>query len=280
MNSRLRDYLARTRNPDGGWPYLAGRQSRLEPTCWALLALEDADAAKLVGSWQNRSGLVIEPSSGAVNYAFNGLAAVALGQRWPAMSAAIAAGLIARKGIKVAEHPAIKQNSSLQGWSWYDETFSWVEPTAWCMLALKKHGRNLQGTSARIDEAERLMADRACQGGGWNYGNTEVYGKHLYPHVPPTALGILAMQDRVQDSLVTAAVSVLTREAPREGSSVALALAWLALTTVKAPTADLAQRLEQRVDTALSVGNISAIAMTTFVLGSSGAALAPAAFRV
>ena len=35
----LRTALLSGRNQDGGWPYYAGKTSRLEPTCAAFLAL-------------------------------------------------------------------------------------------------------------------------------------------------------------------------------------------------------------------------------------------------
>ena len=40
----LQHQLLETRNGDGGWGYEPGRTSRLEPTCWALLALGGAQA--------------------------------------------------------------------------------------------------------------------------------------------------------------------------------------------------------------------------------------------
>ena len=43
--AQMRDALVAARNADGGWPYYAGKASRLEPTVFALLALgEDATA--------------------------------------------------------------------------------------------------------------------------------------------------------------------------------------------------------------------------------------------
>jgi hypothetical protein len=39
----MRETLLSGTNPDGGWAYYHGHASRLEPTCWALLALH-ADA--------------------------------------------------------------------------------------------------------------------------------------------------------------------------------------------------------------------------------------------
>jgi hypothetical protein len=275
MDDRLRATLARTRNPDGGWPYLPGRQSRLEPTCWALLALEDVDAARTISAWRGPAGLLVEPSNPSVNYAFNGLAALTLARYRPALAEDLVAALVSIKGVRVASHPAVKQDPTLQAWPWNEGTFSWVEPTAWCTLALKKLGRAHAGSQARIDEAEMLLVDRACKNGGWNYGNTEVYGQNLYAHVPPTAMGVLAMQDRRRDVVVKQAINVLISEAPREGSSLALALAWLALTTVGAPTDGLADLLQRRIDTAIALGNLSAVAAMVYALRLSSANTQP-----
>src|SRR5262245_59995163 len=37
----LRDQLQKARNRDGGWGYYPGKSSRIEPTCWGLLALQE-----------------------------------------------------------------------------------------------------------------------------------------------------------------------------------------------------------------------------------------------
>ena len=74
--------LLAARNPDGGWPYYAGKTSRLEPTAWALLALRAAgDRVSLdpLLAWPRRDGWFLDRSSDAVNVGFNGLLAVALG---------------------------------------------------------------------------------------------------------------------------------------------------------------------------------------------------------
>ena len=60
----IADLLVRGRNADGGWGYFAGKASRLEPTCWALLALAGrpgapGDAAPL-RAWPARDGLLLE----------------------------------------------------------------------------------------------------------------------------------------------------------------------------------------------------------------------------
>jgi len=279
---RLRALLAAGRNSDGGWPYYAGRHSRLEPTAWALLATGDPGAVPLFQRWRTSEGLLVEPEIPRVNYAFNALAALALAAVQPASNgagdaASIAKALLRHRGERVPEHPAIRQNPTLQGWSWIDGTFSWVEPTAWCMLAVKKLVRSTPDAAPRIDEAERVMRDRACVDGGWNYGNPEVYGKNLPAHVPPTAVGVLALQDRAGDAMVQQAVAFLGREATREGSTTALALSWLALSSVKASAEMIVAPLVARLSIAESMGNLAALAQMLYVLQLQERSAPPAA---
>jgi len=283
MNSRLRDYLARTRNPDGGWPYLAGRQSRLEATAWAMLALGDQAAARLLLGWRGRNGLILEPSVNALQHSFNAIAALALASSDVGLAdegASIACALLGRKGIQMKDHPAIKQDSSLQGWAWSEGSFSWAEPTAWCLLAVKKLCREQSMARARIDEAEQLLRDRMCAGGGWNYGNKEVYGKSLLPHVPPTAAGVLAFQDRRTEPFVKSAIGVLEKQGPREGSAAALAVTWLALAAIQAPPSALAAQLSKRVEPAEAVGNVAVIGMLLYVLELTEKTARPTAFML
>ena len=267
---RLRALLASARNADGGWPYYDGRKSRIEPTCWAILALGDANAAALLAHWRDAGGIVVEPDIQSANYTFNALAALALAAVPPADAAdagpAIAAALLAHHGEKVSAHPAIRQNPNLQGWSWTDGTFSWVEPTSWCTLAVKKLARQSKGAPARIDEAEKVLYDRVCTAGGWNYGHPEVYGQNLPPHIPPTAVGILALQDRRNDPIVRHALEFLMREGVREGSTTALSLSWLAAAAVGAPSEAFAGPLVERLPVTESLGNLASAAMMLYVL--------------
>jgi hypothetical protein len=81
-------------------------------------------------------------------------------------------------------------NSTLVGWPWVDGTHSWLEPTAWCVLALSACGDRHH---PRTREGVQLIADRLLASGGCNYGNTIVLGQELRPHVEPTGLALLAL---------------------------------------------------------------------------------------
>ena len=56
----LQQLLLAARNPDGGWCHERGRKSRLEPTCWALLALRASGSKfdRVLAEW---------PSNGATD---------------------------------------------------------------------------------------------------------------------------------------------------------------------------------------------------------------------
>jgi hypothetical protein len=267
--ARLRALLDRTRNRDGGWPYYAGRQSRLEATSWVLLALgQEVDASPLE-RWRSADGLLVEPGIGSVNFAFNAVAALGLagGASRETLARGVIRALVTHKGVAGPNNgTVIRQDATLQGWSWTDGTFSWVEPTAWCTLATKKVAPEDLAARARIDEAERLLRDRSCSGGGWNVGAAEIYGQQLPAHVPPTAVGVLAMQDRPDDPVVRAALDFLRREAHLEGSTTALALTWIALTSCGVSDDGLVAKLRDRVTAAEELGNVAVAALILYVL--------------
>ncbi len=78
----------------------------------------------------------------------------------------------------------------IAGWPWVEGTHSWLEPTAMAVLALRRAG---QEGHPRTREGLRLIRDRAIRGGGWNYGNSAVFGADLRPHPSPTGLALLAL---------------------------------------------------------------------------------------
>jgi hypothetical protein len=274
--SDLRATLLAARNADGGWGYRPGNKSRLEPTCWSLLALARADRQPIdldvLLKWPSEDQWLVDVPGAPANISFNALAALTFLEQ----SAARRAGqglirlIVDAKGRRLDQAAAFRQDNSLQAWSWVDGTFSWVEPTAWCLLVVKKMRTEAGPESGeRIRVAEAMLRDRACSAGGWNYGSSNVYGQELYPYVTTTALGLIAMQDLPGDPIVARAIAHLESDFAREPTPTALALTVIALTLhhrpVTAPQARLAARMSDEASSTLSR------AMTLYALaGATG----------
>jgi len=293
----MRETLLSGTNPDGGWAYYQGHASRLEPTCWALLALltdasttgwdASAHRAFLLRS-RRRDGLFLEAAVGdenRPNLGFNGLAALLLlAERELADEAsrtALVSALIANRGVKLSASWINRQDNGLQGWAWIDASFSWVEPTCWCLLALKKAMKAMKASESgeargRIREAEQLLVDRCCAAGGWNYGNANMLGQDLRPYVSTTALGLLAMQDRREDPCVVRSLDYLVQHRLSETSAMALALTLIALRRFGVPTGDVEDHLLSQWDRTAFLGNFHLIAIALYSLtgGPRGEAFA------
>jgi hypothetical protein len=98
-----------------------------------------------------------------------------------------------RHFVKDPEAP-VKHDTSVKGWSWIAGSHSMVEPTGICLIALRTAK---QGENGRTGEAIRMLMDRQLSAGGWNYGNTTVYGQDLYPQPENTGIALDALAGRV-----------------------------------------------------------------------------------
>lgn len=274
----LRAALLALANRSGGWGYYPGRGSRIEPTCWALLSL--GDRAKdfdpephrhFLRSCQRPSGFLVEDATFPTNVGFNAFAAVAmLGEpslRSDPVLLALLEALVKQAGLQVGQSPHFRQDNSLRGWSWIDSTFSWVEPTCWGVLALKR-AQILdvapKDARARVEEAERMLIDRCCRDGGWNYGNANALGKDLFPYVPVTALGLLALQNRPDVDAVVRSLRYLQDHWASEASTISLGLTSLGFRRFGLATDKVDMALGERLPIASSVNNIHALAVALY----------------
>lgn len=98
--------------------------------------------------------------------------------------------ILETKGNTIPPSPELGHNTQLVGWPWVVGTHSWLEPTAWAVLALKAAGRS---DHPRTREAVKLIIDRLLPNGGCNYGNTFVLGQELRPHIQPSGLAMAAL---------------------------------------------------------------------------------------
>jgi hypothetical protein len=281
----LLERLRAMRNPDGGWPYYAGKTSRLEPTCWALLALQAAGekaSLDVLQAWPRREGWFVDRSSDEVNVAFNGLAALTLAAvRAPSdLSTPLVSALTASKGATIDASRINRQDNSLQGWSWTAGTFTWVEPTAWAMLGLKtvvRPPRSVEVTG-RLHEAERVLGDRVCSEGGWNHGNSNMLGTELPPYQSTSALGLLALSDRRDTEPVTRTLRYLEQNRTSERSAISLGLTRVALGIFGRSGDDVAAALAAESARTGFLGNAHATAVAIYAMAAASGGFA--AFRV
>src|SRR5262245_20424581 len=124
IRADLRAALLGARNADGGWGYVALKQSRIEPTCWALLALGsidgDLDAVDVLTAWPRRNGWLVDLAGAPANHAFNALAALTMLRHAAALSLVqpIVDRLVVAKGLRLGPTEQLLQDNSLQAWSW------------------------------------------------------------------------------------------------------------------------------------------------------------------
>ena len=251
LSNELLDRLAGLQNPDGGWGAARSRASNAEATALAVLALSAGSAgaevgdavaagARWLGAAQLRDGSVPFLAEVPDTSWTTGLGALALLPSNP--DAADRAGhfLLAEKGrgfpwwmsAVYRLFPDIKDvetDLDLPGWPWNHGAASWVEPTAYALIALKTlaPGLGTRRVARRVDGAERMLLQRTCPDGGWNYGNGSVLGEALWAFPDTTALALLALRDRHPLPETVAGLTALERSAVDDASALCHALAAL-----------------------------------------------------
>ena len=117
---------------------------------------------------------------------------------------------------EVAGHDA-----TLKGWPWVANTHSWVEPTVLGVMALNAVG---YGQHDRVQEAVRMIQDRQLPHGGWNYGNTMVFGQELRPMPESTGAALTGLAGKVQVKVVARSLDYLQGEV--NGLRTPVSLGW------------------------------------------------------
>lgn len=242
--------------PAGGWPFTPNAgQMAIEPTALALLALpsnlnheREAAIRALVhaqnanGSWPAFCG------DDAYGSGYTGIAAYALGRcrgqemptsralHWLLQFRGWESHWLWKWKFRTTDR-RVRFDPDKFGWPWVPKTVSWVVPTAYSLLALKC----ARGTSEqklrefRIRRGVEMLYDRMCPGGGWNAGNSVVYGMALAPHPDATAIALLALQGEPSNDSVTVSLNWLERRAESLFAPWSLAWTILALDAFRRP---------------------------------------------
>ena len=88
-----------------------------------------------------------------------------------------------------------------------------------------------QRSSPRLADAAAMLADRACPKGGWNAGNSEVFGVPLEPHPDFTSMALLGLRgfQRRDQPIIKTSLDYLYDRLVRSESTYSLAWAALAM---------------------------------------------------
>lgn len=131
-------------------------------------------------------------------------------------------GLVYDQAVKGPD----EHNHSLKGWPWVAGTYSWIEPTALGVIALKATS---QGSHPRVLEAKRMILDRQCLHCGWNYGNRLVYGAELRPMPENTGLALDALKGLTPRASLETSLDYLKSRVQSLRTPIALAFSLLGL---------------------------------------------------
>ena len=197
--------------PQGGWSSGGSRQASVETTCLALMGLRQVGRASDVG---RRFLLHIQNADGSWP-AFRGddaegcwttsLAVITLlghndssaqrGVQWLIGNTGRESHWFWSLKFRIADRK-VQFDPDKFGWPWFSGTVSWVIPTAFALIALKRFSTCCPTKRAadRIQLGTEMLYDRACPVGGWNAGNGVVLDSALKPHIDPTAIALLALK--------------------------------------------------------------------------------------
>ena len=262
MPDNAAQLLAALRNPDGGFPPSAGGVSEPEPTALAAIALDD-DAARrwLMGHQRSDGGFVVGPDK-VLNDSPTPLAALALA---PGVARERALDyVVTHQAPALGADDRIPHDPKTRGWGWTSMTFGWVEPSARALLVLKL----LRPKAQQIADGNAVMSDRECHGGGWNYGNKQVFGTLYEPFLQTTAAGLLGVQDRT-DGIRERAIAVIGRLWRAEPGGLGLGQASAALHAVDQADGDLDAQLSALVTDTKLFGDVVALAWTAIALSDA-----------
>lgn len=295
MQESAKVFLIKTQNADGGWALQPQRRSNTEATALALLALANLRDRSLTNQVRRGIEWLLQRQTPGGGFRLtstvdqpswaSGLAVLALNVFGAQRTAAVrgAEWLLRQKGRGLGllgllqywlypEQFIVKLDPTLKGWSWTAGSFSWVEPTAYALIVLKKFRKHLSQDQviARISEGERMIYDRMCVGGGWNYGNSKVFGEELWPYPDTTALALIALQDHPDHPANQLSLQALEKMLEENQSGLALGWSCICFALYGRDIAPWLARLEKSYAKTRFLGETKSVALA--LLAASGGA--------
>jgi hypothetical protein len=219
--------------PDGGFSSYPGREYRPDSTAWAVLAFKaaglppaafDHALSRLKKSQLPDGRVSLAPDHPEVIWptplailAWHGLEPYKRSQD-------SALNFLLRTSAKLKTFqiwPPFYKYNEVPGWPWVENTYSWVEPTALSLIALKTSGLK---SHPRVQGGIQMLLERQLPQGGWNYGNTVVFDQELIPLPDTTGAALTALAGLIPKNKIDKSLAYL-RETVKQ-SRTPLSLGW------------------------------------------------------
>src|ERR671910_1100129 len=274
-------------NHDGGWGFLPGKSSNTECTALCLLALHSLGAKQPVANTKRGLDWLLKRQRAEGSWPLSdstddgswatALAIIALNRfpghqlqtrmasDWLLKQEGRTPGVLARLvGTFVSPSNAVALNPDLKGWPWIARTFSWVEPTSYALIALKQLRASVASSNLeeRILQGEMMIYDRMCKGGGWNYGNSKVFGEALWPYPDVTAVALIALQDHQVRQANQKSLETLRRMMQEAESGLALVWGTISLSIYGDDTYEWKRRIKKRFQMTGFLGETKTLALS------------------
>ncbi len=218
VERRLKPLLA-LRRKDGGFSYRPGGPGLAECTCYALLAQKAHGRASesetsqsldwLEALGRDDGGSAPQPSVATSNWV-TALVSITMGvyDRAEAQRRSVE-WLLRTTGAEISWwRTAVRSVLGIStaypqvhvGWPWAVGATAWTEPTVLGTLAMHKArtaGRFPaleQKINERCDEARKMLIDRRCASGGWNYGAPIALDVDADSYPETTGMALLGLQ--------------------------------------------------------------------------------------
>jgi hypothetical protein len=283
--------ILNAQNRDGGWGFLPGKSSNTECTSLCLLALDSLGADQPAANTKRGLDWLIQRQSAGGSWPLSdsstdpswmtALAIIALNQfpvyqlrttsaaHWLLKQEGRTPGILARLiGAFASDKNSVALDPDLKGWAWFPRTFSWVEPTSYALIALKQIRTYLAPKIAeeRIHQGEMMIYDRMCNGGGWNYGNSQVFGEALWPYPDVTAVALIALQDHQVSQANQESLRALRRMMQETDSGLALSWGTICLSIYGEETSGWKRQIERRLRMTGFLGETKTLALSLIAL--------------
>ena len=289
-------FLLKAQNKDGGWGFFADSDSRVEATSWALLALREASSGDREeirrgldflrstqladGSWPAAQGQQHGSWVTALAcWALGSTISTTESQRSPSQGLAWLSNerpADSRAWWRflrrlVADKDVVAQNDAYYGWSWTPDTASWVEPTSYALLVLRRFAARGASNAFRdrLRVAESMLLDRMCPGGGWNCGNPMVYGAPGEAQIGPTVWALLALRQMPEREEIRRSLEWLENGWQSVSSPVSLALAQICLRSYGRPTSAVRDALCNAYSSEDAIRSVPGVAWSVLAMSST-----------